>query len=237
MNVMVKPEDGDALRGALAACLQAKGKADRLVERQRAGIDRARGGVRAAEAVAKEAEVEIVKSRQLHAKALAEAAAGDTVPPASGIHKARNAAVEAQDMVEATKAALEDLKAGLPTVEAAASESNIAVEAAINAILAPHARQLLNKGMELKCQLAPVVAALLALSNDTPAGKPHNQYLDAAKMHKPLAEVRKDVQAFFETFNKFDRGGADPWASARARLRADPNAELPDFAALLPVTV
>jgi hypothetical protein len=240
MNVMVsKLEDGvsvDALRAALASALQAQVKSDEAVSRQRAGIDRARGGVRAAEAAAKDAEKAVTKAREAHAEAIAAAAANDAAPPASGVRAARQAQVDSEDEVEAAKAALDQLRGDLPTVEAAAREANIAVEAAINAILAPHARQLLAKGMELKCQLAPVVAVLSALSNDTPAGKPHDQYLDAAKMHKPLAEVRKDDQAFFETFNKFDRGGADPWVSARERLRADPDAALPDFAALLPAT-
>ena len=75
-------------------------------------------------------------SAAAHAQALADAAAGDAAPPISGMRAARQAVVDAQDEVEAAKGALAQLKGTLPDYEAELREAEIAVEAAISAILA-----------------------------------------------------------------------------------------------------
>jgi len=222
----------DPLRVALVAALAAKAEADEAVKRQRSGIDRARSLVRAAESAVEEAEKGVTTAREAHAAAIADASANDTAPPASGMRMARLAKVEAEDEVEAAKAALAQLKADLPAVEANARAAAVAIDAAISLILAPYARQLLAKAIALKSQYSPVIAELWAIFQDTPAGKPFDQHFDAQKGQAPLAEIRKEIEIFFETFAKFDRTGVnDPWKSARERLREFPHFEV-TFAAL-----
>jgi hypothetical protein len=227
MNVMVsKLEDGvsvDALRAALAACLQAKGKADEAVSRQRAGIDRARGGVRAAEAAAKEAEKAVTKAHQTHAEAIAAAAADDAAPRASGVRAARQAQVDAEDEVEAAKAALAQLKADLPAWAKTVANAEAKIEETISAILEPYARQVLDRARELERQMAPVRKALEDLCDDS--NEPSR---------KPLANVRAEAGRFLLPVRPIaDLHAPNVFRALRDRLRSEPYYALPDVAALL----
>ena len=214
-----------ALRAALASALHAKVKADEAVGRQRAGIDRARGGVRAAEAAAKEAEKAVTKARETHAEAIAAAAANDAAPPASGVRAARQAQVDAEDEVEAAKAALAQLKADLPAWEKAAVDAEVEVQKAISEILEPCARQLVHRARQLEQQMAPIRQALEDLCADS-----------TEPSRKPLANVRAEAAGFLQPVRKItDLHAPNLFRALRERLRADPNAELPDFVALLSV--
>jgi len=232
--VVAKPEDRSGSdRSAFIAALEAMKEANNLLARQKAGIDRARALVRAAEAAVDESEKGVVQAREEHADAIAQASADDVAPPASNVRAARAAKTAAEDELEAAKAAHAKLKADLPAYEANARAATVAVNSAISAIMVPHARALLSKAIALKNALSPAVSQLYALLfSDTPGGRPFHEQGDAVKGQAPLAEVLKEIEIFFETFAKFDRTGVnDPWARAREQLRADPYAEL-NFPAL-----
>jgi len=233
LKVVAKSKDRSLSdRSALIAALEAKQEADNLLARQKAGIDRARALVRAAEAAVEEAEAAVVQAREEHADAIAQASADDTALPASGVLAARAAKTTAEDQLEAAKSAHAKLRADLSAYEANAREKNIAIDVEISLILAPFARQLLAKAIALKSQYSPVIGELWAIFQDTPAGKPFDQHFDAHKGQAPLAEVRKEIEIFFETFAKFDRTGVnDPWAQNRLRLRNNAHSEV-SFATL-----
>jgi chromosome segregation ATPase len=218
----------DPLRTTLAAALKEAAVAQRGVEQQRGGIERARAAVRAAEAAVKSAEKGVEEARQVHARAIADAATADAPPPASGVRAARQAVTDAQDELEAAKGALDQLKADLPGWEEAARTADVAVEAAISEILAPHAQALLAKVQELSRQLSPLRSALRALFETAPARA--DEYFAWDQGRRPLSAVLEAARSYFETANHI-AGCADPWRAARELLRADAFAELPDFAA------
>jgi hypothetical protein len=112
----------------------------------------------------------------------------------------------------------------LPAWENAAREADIAVEAAISAILEPHARQLVDRAQEIRLMNMPIRQPLCALFNDNPSGQTGANYWADERGQKPLEAVRNEVKEFLSAFNavedKDEQG--DPWRSARERLRVDP---------------
>ncbi len=85
------------------------------------------------------AEEGVKESRAAHARAIADAATADAAPKASGMRAARHAVTDAQEEIEAAKEALAQLRGDLPGLIEASGRADIAVEAAISAIPAPHA--------------------------------------------------------------------------------------------------
>jgi hypothetical protein len=234
LKVVAKPEDPPGSdRSALVAALAAKAEADEAVKRQKNGIDRARALVRAAVEAVEAATKGLTTIHEEHAAAIAEAAASDTqLPTAGAVRMARQKKIDAEDELETAKQALDQLKATLPEFEANAREKNIAIDVEISLLLAPYARQLLAKAIALRSQYSPVISELWAVFADSAAAKPFNEHRDVAKGQAPLAEIRKEIEIFFETFAKFDRTGVnDPYKSFRERARENPYAEA-NFAAL-----
>jgi hypothetical protein len=110
----------------------------------------------------------------------------------------------------------------------AISEADTSIETAISAVLAPIGTQLLERFRDLTKQIAPLRAALAALRSE-PTGKVGG-FVPAEQ--KPLVELKEAIADFFMTKNVIEH--PDPlWQSARLKLRADPNAELPELDALL----
>jgi hypothetical protein len=224
----LRTKDGvaDPLRAELAAAIKTAEEARAAADRQKAAIERTRSSRLRATAAVKVAEEGVGKAQEAHARAIADAAADDAAPPTSGMRAARQAVVDAQDEADALKAAVEELKARLPDFEAAAREADIAVEAAISAILAVQAQQLLAKADAIARELAPLRNALFALWKDNPSGTV--DLLAFQRGRAPLAEVQTAVAAFSEAVNAIDK--SDLWEQARDALRSNAYAPLPDFA-------
>jgi chromosome segregation ATPase len=214
----------DPLRAALAQALEDAAVARESVERQRAAIEKTRGSVRAAERAVTTAQEGVGKAREAHAQALADSASSDTAPPASGMRAARQAVEDAQDEVEAAKGALAQLKQELPLWEGAAREADIAVEAAISAVLAVQVQPVLDRANGLLRELIPLRKTLFALLNDLPSAAGDVSAFERGR--KPLAEMRAAVANLYTAAYFVDTSPVDTWTSARAALRADPNAVL-----------
>ena len=223
-------EAADLLRAELARAIAAAKEAKDAVTRQRLAIDRARAAVRVAEKQVEAANEAVVEARQNHAKDLAAAAATDAPAPASKIRAARQAVVDAEDEVAATKDALDALKAKLPEVEATAKEREIAIDVAISgAIMAPAAERLLERARAIRQQLSPLKQILRQIFSDDPARgtTTNDDYLHAVRRQAPLAEVRLAVDAFLREGDAGVAAAENPWRAYRERLHTDPYAALP----------
>ena len=221
-----KDAAADPLRAALAAAIEAAREAREAVARQRAAIEKTRSSIVAATKAVQTAQEGVEKAREAHAQALADAAAtADAQAPASGVRAARQIVEDKEDELSALKGALAQLKAELPSWENAAREADIAVEATISAVLAPHAHALLERAAAIARDLSPLRGALLAILSDHPA-----QGADVVAFEKgrvPLSEVQNAARSFFHRVSAVDdKQAVDPWLQARERLRADPFAAL-----------
>jgi hypothetical protein len=225
-SLNAKDTVADPLRVGLAHAIDDAREAREAVERHRAAIERTRSSLRVAEKTLTVAEKGVEEARAAHAQALADAAASDTTPPASGVQAARQLIVLAQDEIEALKGALAQLRADLPAWENAVREADIAVEAAISAVLAVKAQQVLDKAREIARGLSPLRNALAALLKDHPSGAA--DYLAFERGRKPLAETQAAVAAFFQTINAVDNKN-DTWKQAREALREDAQAPFPEM--------
>ena len=219
--------DTDPLRDELAAAHRSQAEANELVDRQRAAIEKTRIALREAERAVKAAEEGIQTARENHAAALADAAASNAAPPASAMRKARQSAEDAADHLESTKIAFAALKTDLPLKQNAAREADAAVEIAISEILAVHAGKILEKAHKVAAELTPYRNLLFPLLNERPFGTADALAWD--RTHKPLDEVRAAARQFLYSLTVVGGDAADPWEIAREKLRADPNAPLPEI--------
>jgi hypothetical protein len=228
-SLQQKDAGADPLRVALAEALETARAAKEGVERQKAAIEKTRSSVRAAEAAVLTAEANVKKAQETHARAIADAATADDTIPISGIRAARQNVTDAEDQAAALMVALAQLRQDLSAWQADAREKEIAVEAAISAILAEAARKLIEKAAEIARELSPLRKALLAfVLNDRPPGVTDHLAFDRGR--EPLLEAQAAVDTFFQSFDGIEDKQFDLWTAVRKRLREDPHAPLPDFA-------
>jgi hypothetical protein len=223
---------GDRLRIALADAIQGAAKIRHAAERHRAGAERTRSSVAAAEAELEKALAGVGKAQEAHIAALAHAAASGTSAPASKVRAARQLVIDCEDEVSAQRAALAQMRADLPNWDKEVALADTDVEAAISAILAPMAEKLIERGREIAAQFAPIRSALNALWFD-PSPANHDEALAFEQSRKPLVETKEAVAEFLRTTTRINRVEPDAWIEARSRLRADAYSELPELDTLL----
>jgi hypothetical protein len=98
-------------------------------------------------------------------------------------------------------------------------------------ILTPIAEQLLVRAQQVAEQFAPLRGTLSALFESIPAG--HEAALAHVHGRQPLEATKKCVADFFQSTRASRCSSTDPWLIARARLKQDPHAALPELTALL----
>lgn len=222
----------DPLRQALVAALAEEGNAREAVARQKGAVDRLRAAILEAKKTLAAREADVSKAAEADAEAMALAATNDEAAPVSRVRAARQAVVDARDQMDAATAALKQLRLDLPDWEAASRESAIAVEVALSGIIAPHARRLLDRANELKRELAPIRHSLLILFHASAESR-SSDLLAFERGRKPLADLL-DAICRIDMWDGSGKEQGGVWQEARARLRADPCAALPDFAAPTP---
>lgn len=215
-------------RAELAAALEAAAEAREALNRHKQAIDRTRSSVRAAEKAVEVARKGVTKAQEEYGLALADAAvADDDVLPPTNLARLASAGLEdAESELVALRSAGEKLRRDAPAWERHAAEVDAEVEAAISAILAPHAQRLLDRLRELIAEAQPYRSLLAGLLDshadrivDHTGRRPIEPQLDAA---------RKLTWVY--SLDDMPVSGAS-WTAARAALRADPCAVLPDFVA------
>lgn len=224
----------DPLRAALAQAIADKATAESALEQHHEAIARAAKLARDAETrlAAATAELETARGQRVHA--LAHAAAGGGATSKIPMREVRDAALDAQDELDAARAAVEVLRAELAGLEDAVREAGNRVVAARNAVIAPIAPALLQQMREAETTLIvnnAVLMALLALDK----GGDQDDWKGRALRNKPLAEVSDEFQAFqrrgdrigTDDDRKHARELAAAWAAAVKALEADPFAALP----------
>jgi hypothetical protein len=219
----------DPLRLALVDAIGEAEKARKALDRQKAGIERLQKQVWAGDDAIAAAQKAVEKAQKDHVDAIAAAAALDAPTPASTVPAARKAVVEVQEQVEAARAALTKLQAGLADWEREASEASTAVEAAISAILAPHVIELVKAARKIADQLTPIkvmMTALLHDQQDSPPPAQQREYFAFEKGRQPLEEAEAIVRGFFQDTRQWNMPAANPWNAAREKLRLDPLADI-----------
>jgi hypothetical protein len=143
-------------RESLGLAISNKRAVDDRLEAQRGAVERAERLVSDAESKMAASAVAVADAREQQARAVAEAvAAGQRQPPPGAVRTARAAETEAQDDLDAAKAALEQLGgAALAELEAEAASADVQVEVAINGLLAAErgsqvARELVARRQEI----------------------------------------------------------------------------------------
>jgi chromosome segregation ATPase len=210
-------------RAGLVAALQAAEAAKAALTKHRAAIDRVRSQAYGMDGKIKAAETKIEEERAAHARVLADAATENMPAPASGIKAARQALSELQDERETVKIALHDLRAHLPDAEYASLQADADVDAEINKLLQPLASELIARDRRLTAELAHVRGTLAALLS---SGDILQADRDWRVKRTSLTDlVRED---FGSSYGEKEGGvSANVWREARAALRRDPNAPLP----------
>jgi chromosome segregation ATPase len=210
----------DPRRADLVAALHRHEAAKAAVTRHRGGLDRVRAKVRTIDGQIKVAQATIEEERAAHARAVADAAAEDTIARPSGVRAARQALTDLQDERDAVAGALDDLKAQLPDLELASTRAAADIETEINRVLQPLAAELIARERRLAAELAAVRGSLASLLSSDEIPRADFDYRIKRAMLTDL--VRSEFQQ-----RGPDVYAGPNWHEARDELRRDPNAPLP----------
>jgi hypothetical protein len=237
-----RPED-DPARLQLAAAIRAVAKAKATLAAHVQAIDRAREQTYASEREVEQARSGVDAAKTAFAGELADALArGAPLPATSAAVKSAEAAVvEAQRTAESTATARERLRADLRSCEIAVFLADNDVVAAVNAVIAPLAEQILEQGEAARRTLFRTAAVLNFLR--APDGDPRSDFFwkpgddwklshDAGeKRRAPMAEINKEIERFLARFRQdIDTNAIETlqqWRAWREMLKRDANATPP----------
>jgi hypothetical protein len=225
---------GDPLRTQLAAALTAAKQARDAVARREQAERRLSDDAREAEQQIEKLQKAVRKAEAAHIDAIAKAAALEKAAPTSGVPRARQAVTVAEDHLAALRAASKKVEADVPELQKEVVACDAEVERLISEILKPIAEQIIERGRQIAEQLLPIKSTLSALwcQSDRPTQWDAGAAFDIG--HAPLKETRAAAADFLRSTNAFERAVPEPFLIARAKLRADPQAELPpELTALL----
>lgn len=159
--------DADQLRRELREQIEVAASAAEAVERAKAAITRAWRASRAADAVIAEREAGVETALTEHHGAIAAAhTVGEASPAPTRVRIAKQAVEDAKEDAEDHIVAHRNLKAELPTLQAAARDAETQVDATISAILVGPAEHLVEQAEELVAKLEPIAQALRSLVLD-----------------------------------------------------------------------
>ena len=239
----------DPLRIQLQKALEAADKAGADLHRHRNAIDKTRASVRSAEKAVEVARKGNAKVLEEHGQELAAAALADDdiLPPTNKARLACAGLQDAEDELLALRAAHTSLLAD-PRWDLEAAKADIRTEEAISTILSSIAARLLDRLHDLIEQAVPIRASVAALLEAhtgravSPDGlRPIEGELDRARKLVTAVSVGDASTKAPELVWNADlsgyvlpNAGADPWTAARARLRADPRADLSDLVSPAP---
>lgn len=224
----------DPLRAALAQAIADKATAESALEQHREAIARAANLALDAEARLAAATAELEKARGQRVHALAHAAAGRGATSKIPMREVRDAALDAQDEIDAARGAVDVLRTELAGLEDTVREAGNRVVAARNAVIAPIAAARIQQMREAETTLianAAVLNELLAADK----GGDRDDWKGQSVRNKPLDEVRDEFRAFNrpgamvgnDDDRKHARKLAAEWSAAVKSLEADPFAALP----------
>lgn len=221
----------DPLRQALEAALEEESAAQEALQAQRAAVTKLRRAVWDAEKAHETAEKGVRKALQAAGEEMALAAADadedDAPPSVSAVKLARAALVDAGDHVEACRVARDAVRNRIADYEAAASSATAAAEAVISQILSVPAQLLIDRLRALIAEATPLRRLLRDLLDG------HRDRDVPWHGRRPIEAVLAAAADIVMQISDADVDNvAGVWKAARASLRQDPYAVLPDFTAL-----
>jgi hypothetical protein len=231
--------NSDPLRAALRQAIAKAQKAQAAVAEHQAAIERARSLVEASEAKLEAATAAIATAREHDAKRLAEAISSGGSSSARALKQARAAETDAADTLETARSAFATLKADLGDVELASAHAGNAVLTVIAQMLRPVTEQVLERARKTKAEFLVLQRTLVALTAEDDAPP---DFADEIQRHigrreraAPLDELRTEVLRFCDLgLQASDEEWAvatetaGRWRQARAVLRSDADAPLPE---------
>lgn len=225
----------DPLRQSLAAALRESKEASEAAERQRRAIRELDNQVRdELQRAVMVGEKGVDQAQHAYAGAVAKAAVDGKKPPASGVKAARQALLDAQDELDAQKAALKQLEADLPTWEHEARERTIAVESAISAILASELQVITKRAEAILTKFWPLRAALQnalqASSSEHRSGVEDSLAFQRGRQQFRQAALTAHNAILKPLTARNAEASPESWGVLRELLRRSPYAELPDAA-------
>jgi hypothetical protein len=237
-----KTTDGEDPRAGLRQAIAAAAKAQVEAEQHQQAIQRAESMVAEAEARVSAANEALISVREKHAQALAEAAtSGQSTKSSNGVRNARLALSDAEDELEAAKAAFEHLQEASDGFRAENPQIDNQILIEVARVVAPIAERFLEQMRQRQAELLALQQAFLALTDEPTdrfgeqqAGIPSFgndiQRLNAADARRaPVKELR---ERFFNLDRNVGQERAREVAAAfrrwRSELRRNADAPEPD---------
>jgi hypothetical protein len=220
-------------RQALAAAIEAHAEAKRAAEAGREAVARAEALAIAAGSRLASANADVGRAKERHTADVAAAVAAGHAIPTSALRSARADAQTKQDDLDALTAALEQLQTQLAELEAQASRSELAVEAAINAVLAPRGSQFARDLVARRSESLALLAHLCFI-RDRGGERRGDIFSPIRELSAPLANVTPEIDRVLGlgvTYQDMEAARAhaavEALQEACAAMRADPDAPLP----------
>jgi hypothetical protein len=212
--------NGDPLREALAVAITKAKKAEAEYERHREAVGRARELVRTSKAKLESASATIEAAKETDVQDLAEAISTGGSSTARALRKARTAETEAADDLELAQTAAHTLWAD-NTAEREVERAGTVVSAAIAAMLAPVAEELLAESRNLPERDWAIEQRLTVIRDALGYKHP---------LHAEIGKLWIESPASEEVLQRSMAIQRD-WKAAIEALKADAEAPLPGVSA------
>jgi hypothetical protein len=225
--VLRKDAGGDDPRGALRAAIAMAKQAQAAVDEKQSAIERARRFVREVEERIEEATKALNGASEEHAAAVADAIARDEKPPAAvAVKAARVVLNDHQDELASAQAALDRVGDAKDDLKHAAALAEGNILLAIAELVVPVCQELFARVRRTRTELAALVQTLSALTE-------LDQGLDWRDARaKSLVELRDQVLKLNLEPARGDWTGAqamvEPWLRWRDALAHDADVPAPD---------
>jgi hypothetical protein len=221
-------------RETLRAAIDDKAAADAALAAQRTAVERADRLVDDAQAKLVRANAAVVSAKENHTAAMAAAIGkGAPVPVSGELRAARSDVAAAEDDLEAVRLASAQLRAALGDHEAEAERAAMAVEVAINGMLAGAGLAAIDRLVALRDEIMDLFS-VVCFVRERGGERRGPSFYQVAELMEPLAELQEKMAtglARGATFDDVTGALANPalerWTEAVAVLRFDADAEFP----------
>jgi Tfp pilus assembly protein PilX len=223
-------------RQALAAAIESVAEAERAEEAGREAVTRAVALVREGELTLAAANAAVVSAKERHSTAVAAAIGNGVAVPSGTLKAARAAQADAEDDFSASSDALTQWETKLSDLEASTASAHMAVEVAINALLATAALPMIKAIAEHRTKLMALLSVsywIARRGSERHGTSAH--FSTIPELAAPLAAVSASIEAALRVGTggwNSDSALAHPvlnrWADAVAALRLSADAPLPN---------
>jgi hypothetical protein len=226
-------QSADPLRADLKRAIEAVAPKRKAIERNRDGQERAGALIAELEAKLEAATAATARAKERQGARLAAALANDRQVSLGSMTAARTREQEVADSLDSARGALTQLDAGLVEREEEARAAELRVEAAINAILAREAVEMIERLEKLKLESQRLQAILHFVRGRRARAIGGGRREVIPELAEPLREIEPrithavEVDAVFFASAMEQHAAAQEYAAACAALRENAEAKLP----------